>query len=207
VSPTEGPAVWTTLMTGRLPRDHGIRSASTYRLPGSATEWPLMPRGAFVGLLERVGLLTRRPVTSAARHRRALWNVLDAFGAPSGLVCLWGTHPPERIAGFVLSPYFHLLRHDRDRASTALYPGDLLDEVRARGVDAHDIDPALLGELAPANDPGESPLADPLVVRLADLSDSAPGTSVRVAIGRIDLLAATLECRVAGAMPGASRST
>jgi exoribonuclease-2 len=38
----------------------------------------------------------------------------------------------------------------------------------------------------------------PLVVRLADLSDSAPGTTVRVAIGRIDLLAATLECRVAG---------
>jgi len=47
----------------------------------------------------------------------------------------------------------------------------------------------------------------PLVVRLADLPDSAPGTAVHVAIGRIDLLAATLECRVAGAMPGASRST
>jgi exoribonuclease-2 len=39
----------------------------------------------------------------------------------------------------------------------------------------------------------------PLVVRLPDLPDSAPGTPVRVAIGRIDLLAATLECRVAGA--------
>jgi len=39
----------------------------------------------------------------------------------------------------------------------------------------------------------------PLVVRLADLPDCAPGTPVRVAIGRIDLLASTLECRVAGA--------
>jgi exoribonuclease-2 len=39
----------------------------------------------------------------------------------------------------------------------------------------------------------------PLVVRLSDLPDSAPGTAVRVAIGRIDLLAATFECRVAGA--------
>jgi len=45
----------------------------------------------------------------------------------------------------------------------------------------------------------------PLVVRLADLPDSAPGTSVRVAIGRIDLVAATLECRVAGA--GAAAAT
>jgi len=39
----------------------------------------------------------------------------------------------------------------------------------------------------------------PLIVRLPDLPDSAPGTAVRVAIGRIDLLAATLECRAAGA--------
>ena len=37
----------------------------------------------------------------------------------------------------------------------------------------------------------------PLVMRLADLPSSAPGTAVRVAIGAIDLLAATLECRVA----------
>jgi exoribonuclease-2 len=38
--------------------------------------------------------------------------------------------------------------------------------------------------------------AIPLVLRLADLPNSAPGTAVRVAIGRVDLLAATLECRV-----------
>jgi len=38
----------------------------------------------------------------------------------------------------------------------------------------------------------------PLVMRLADLPNSPPGTSVRVAIGNVDLLAATLECRVAG---------
>ena len=39
----------------------------------------------------------------------------------------------------------------------------------------------------------------PIVMRLADLPGStAPDTAVRVAIGRIDLLAATLECRYAG---------
>jgi len=38
----------------------------------------------------------------------------------------------------------------------------------------------------------------PLVVRLADLPSFAPEASVRVAIGRIDLVAATLECRYAG---------
>ena len=38
----------------------------------------------------------------------------------------------------------------------------------------------------------------PLLVRLPDLPQVAPETSVRVAIGRIDLLASTIECRYAG---------
>jgi exoribonuclease-2 len=38
----------------------------------------------------------------------------------------------------------------------------------------------------------------PLVMRLADLPNSAPGTAVNVAIVGVDLLAATLECRAMG---------
>jgi exoribonuclease-2 len=38
----------------------------------------------------------------------------------------------------------------------------------------------------------------PLVVRLPDLPGLPPETPIRVAIGRIDLLGATLECRYAG---------
>jgi hypothetical protein len=56
VRPTEGPPVWTTMMTGRLPRDHGITSATTYRLRGSDSEWVLLPKAALVGALERAGL-------------------------------------------------------------------------------------------------------------------------------------------------------
>jgi hypothetical protein len=37
-----------------------------------------------------------------------------------------------------------------------------------------------------------------MILRLPDLGDRPPETSVRVAIGRIDLLGATLECRAAG---------
>jgi len=170
VRPTEGAPVWTTLMTGRLPRDHGIRSASTYRLRLSATEWPLMPRGVAMGLLERASLATRLPVTSGARRRRALWNVLDAFGAPSGLVRVWGTHPPETVKGFVLSPFFHATRRDPVQSAGTLHPSDLVDEVRARAVGAADIDPALLRELASPAGPADAPLADPLVRRLAEES-------------------------------------
>ena len=42
----------------------------------------------------------------------------------------------------------------------------------------------------------------PLIVRLSDLPSSPPQTPVRVAIGAIDLLKATLECRVAGGAVG-----
>ncbi len=38
----------------------------------------------------------------------------------------------------------------------------------------------------------------PLIVRLADLPPQAPDTPVRIAIGRIDLISATLECRSQG---------
>jgi predicted AlkP superfamily phosphohydrolase/phosphomutase len=144
--PTEGPPVWTTIVTGRRPRDHGVKSFVTYRLRGSDTPFDLLPRGAFVGLLERAGLVSTAAVTSASRRRRALWNALNAFGIPTGIVRLWGTFPPERVQGFMLSNYFHLLHRDPARAAESLHPRDLLPEVQARVVEPADVDPALVSE-------------------------------------------------------------
>ena len=164
--PTEAPPLWTTLMTGRFPRDHGVLSAATYALVGSKSEWSLLPKGAAIGLIERAGLAARRPVASTARRRRALWNVLDAFGAPSGLVRVWGTQPPESIHGFVVSPYFHLLSRDPEKARAALHPRDLLNEVAARIVRAEELDPGLVAGFADAPRAG-SPL-DPRLMALAE---------------------------------------
>jgi hypothetical protein len=176
--PTEGPPLWTTLMTGRLPRDHGILSATRYRLRGSASEWGLLPKGTLVGAIERAGLVSRRPVSSATRRRRALWNVLDAFRIPAGVVRVWGTHPPETIRGFILSPYFHVLRGDPERAAGALFPRDLLPEVVARAVAPRDLDPALLSDLAEAP---STPLDDPLLLALAEDALAPDLTYVRAA--------------------------
>jgi predicted AlkP superfamily phosphohydrolase/phosphomutase len=142
--PTEGPPIWTTIFTGRLPRDHGVKSFTAYRLRGSSTVYELLPKGALVTLLERASLVSTSPVTAASRKRLALWNALNAFGIQAGVVRFWGTHPPERIKGFMLSHYFHLLR--KEGGADTLHPPDLLAEVQARAVVPEDVDPAMLGE-------------------------------------------------------------
>ena len=99
--PTEAPPLWTTILTGRLPRDHGIKSFATYRLRGSPSVYELLPTFAFVSRLERAGLVTTVPVTARDRKTKALWSHLAGFGVPSGFVRMWGSHPAEPSSGFV----------------------------------------------------------------------------------------------------------
>jgi hypothetical protein len=151
--PTEAPAIWTTILTGRLPRDHGVKSFVTYRLRGSPTSYELLPKGALVSLLERSGLVTTEAVTSAARRRRSLWEALNAFGVSTGLVRIWGTHPAQKSRGFMLSPYFHLLA-DGPRAAESVAPAELLGEARARVVHAGEIDRGLVSRFLDPPAPG-----------------------------------------------------
>lgn len=170
--PTEGPPVWTSMFTGCLPRDHGVKSFVVYRLHGSGTVYELLPKGALVGAWERAGLVSPSSVPSSVRRRRALWNVLNAFGIQAGVVRFWATHPAERVQGFMLSNYFHLLHADARRAAEAVHPPDLLPEVRAKAVDAAHVDPALVAEFVEpetaadaAAEPGGAPWRRELVDR------------------------------------------
>jgi predicted AlkP superfamily phosphohydrolase/phosphomutase len=141
--PAEGPPVWTSVFTGRLPRDHGVKSFSSYRLRGSASPWELLPRGILIGLMQEAGLVATLPVTARSRRSPALWDALNAVGAHAGIVRFWGTHPPEKIQGFMLSNHF--LRLSREgRAAEALFPPDLVDELAERSVSGDDVDPGLL---------------------------------------------------------------
>lgn len=143
--PTEGPPLWTSIFTGRLPRDHGVKSFATYRLCLSPTPYELLPKGALVGLLERLRLVSTTPVTGASRRCPALWDALNAFGIHAGVVRFWGTHPPERVQGFMLSNHFHRMR-EAPQAALALYPPDLFAEVANRAVGPEDVDPALVSQ-------------------------------------------------------------
>jgi type I phosphodiesterase/nucleotide pyrophosphatase len=144
--PTEGPPVWTSIVTGVLPREHGVKSFVTYRLVGSDTVFELLPKGVFVAGLERLGAVTSAPVTSAARRRPALWNALNAFAVEAGVVRLWATHPVERVRGFMLSPRLHQSGKAADPRAL-LHPPDLFPEVAAQVVAGADVDRALLAEM------------------------------------------------------------
>ena len=184
--PTLGPPIWTTIFTGRLPRDHGVKSFVSYRLRGSPTTFEALPRGALVAVLERVGLVTSQPVTSAMRRRRALWDALNAFGIQTGVVRFWGTHPAEHVQGFMLSNAFDALRDDSQRVGSTLYPPELLREVRARAVAPADVDSALVSEfvdLAHDADDAKVPWRRELVDRALapDLTYRRAGAVLRAA--------------------------
>jgi predicted AlkP superfamily phosphohydrolase/phosphomutase len=144
--PAEGPPIWTTIFTGRFPRDHGVKGFTTYTLRSSPSVYELLPRGTFVSQLEKWRLVKTQPVTANSRKRRALWEVLNAFGVSTGVVRFWGTEPPEHLKGFMLSNYFHLEEADPLRGPETLYPRDLWAEVRARAVQPAEVSPELLKE-------------------------------------------------------------
>ena len=183
--PTLGPAVWTSIVTGRLPRDHGVKSYTRYRLRGSATLLDLLPRGALVSWLERAGFVVSVPLTAGSRHCRAVWEALNAYAIQAGVVRLYATHPAEPIQGFMLSNYFHVLSADPARGRASLHPPDLFSEIAARAVSGHDVDAAFLPRFfdrpPPAADgvPWRSALVDRAL--LPDLTYERAGRVLRTA--------------------------
>ena len=82
LSITHSPVVWTTVATGRRPRDHGILGF-TARLPDGR----------------------QIPVTSSLRRKRAIWEVASRRGVSVGVIGWWATWPAERVRGYVVSDH------------------------------------------------------------------------------------------------------
>ncbi len=142
--PTESLAVWTTVATGKLPREHGLHGFYRYRFLGETPPFSLLPRGLQIRRMERLGLLKRGAVTSSLRRTETLWSILTSFGVKVGLVRWWGTYPAEPINGFVVSELFH--RQVQEQFDPPLpdltYPPDLWRELLPYVVRTQDIDDA-----------------------------------------------------------------
>jgi hypothetical protein len=140
--PTESLSVWTSIATGKLPRQHGLKGFYRYRFPTVATHFSLSPLGLDFRNLDRLGLVQRSTVTGTLRRTQPFWTILSRFGVDVGLVRFWGSYPADEIEGFVVSEYFH--RQARERFDPPLprltYPEDLFDRWSDRVVFPESLD-------------------------------------------------------------------
>src|SRR4029077_19195903 len=81
VSPPLSPLVWTTMMTGTSPIEHGILDFVQFD-PASGR---------------------KEPITSTARRMPAIWNMASAGGKRTAVFGMWATFPAESIDGLIVS--------------------------------------------------------------------------------------------------------
>jgi pentatricopeptide repeat protein len=118
--PTLSPLLWTTVVTGRPPDEHGVVD--------------------FVMVDPASGAQT--PIASSFRKVKALWNILTEAGMPVGVVGWWATWPAEPVEGVLVSDrvafsLFHYQQGERSQGVT--YPPSYVDRVAELTLEARDI--------------------------------------------------------------------
>jgi tetratricopeptide (TPR) repeat protein len=110
--PMISPLVWTTMMTGVSPVDHGILDFTRYH-PSSGRE---------------------EPITSDERRAPAVWNMASWGGKRVAVLGMWATYPAEPVSGLVVSdrvlPF--LFAEARVGAGLVYPPGRISSVLEAR---------------------------------------------------------------------------
>ena len=81
IQPSLSPLIWTTMMTGVSPLEHGILD--------------------FVQLDPQTG--QKHPISSVERRAPAIWNMATSAGKRVGVFGLWATYPAEHVNGVMVS--------------------------------------------------------------------------------------------------------
>jgi tetratricopeptide (TPR) repeat protein len=101
--PPLSPLVWTTMVTGRGPLDHGILDFTRFH--------------------PRTGL--KEPITSDERREPAVWNMATYAGRRSATFGLWATYPAEPVNGLLVSDrLFSFLYSEEAPPPAAVFPGE-----------------------------------------------------------------------------------
>lgn len=110
-TPALSPLLWTSMLTGVSPIEHGILDFSRFA-PGT-------------------GL--REPIGSEDRRAPAIWNALTWAGKRVGVLGLWATHPAERVDGVMVSDrLFGFLNVEAGPPAGAIFPEAQAAWARAR---------------------------------------------------------------------------
>ncbi len=141
LTPTLSPPVWTTLVTGKLPAEHGVDGFLMHTVAGVAVALPTLRLPVAIGAqtlekqLRDRRLIRESPVGSEARRVPTLWNIATAYGSRMAVVHWWATTNPEPVLGALISPRVYYASVEGDSAGgarAALYPEQLWDEARKR---------------------------------------------------------------------------
>lgn len=138
--PTLSPAIWTSIATGKPPRQHGVRGFTNLRLRGVDDPMPrLRPvRGLgfpwLLAALERRGVLYESAVTSRARRVPAYWTLASQAGFPVDVLNWWATWPAEPILGRIVSERTYHWPPERQglHPDRVTYPDGLYGEIAHR---------------------------------------------------------------------------
>jgi len=84
IQPPLSPLVWTTMMTGVSPLEHGILDFTRFNPQSGASE----------------------PITSDERRVPAVWNMAGDAGRSVAIFGLWATWPAEQVRGLLVSDRF-----------------------------------------------------------------------------------------------------
>jgi Flp pilus assembly protein TadD len=103
LSPPLSPLVWTTMMTGVSPLEHGILDFVQYDAASGVKE----------------------PITSTERRVPAIWNMANAGGKRAAVFGMWATFPAESIDGLVVSDrLFTFLYKEKAPPGGTVFPPD-----------------------------------------------------------------------------------
>jgi len=81
IHPPLSPIVWTTMMTGRAPLDHGVLDFTRFN-----------PKTR-----------SREPIGSDERRVPAVWSIATGAGRKVGVFGMWATYPAESVNGVIVS--------------------------------------------------------------------------------------------------------
>jgi hypothetical protein len=120
VRPTQPAPVWTSVATGKLPPQTGIRAAARYEY--GSPEWAieLLPDFCFSHALVHFGLLRTAGYESSAVRAKRLWTILTSQRVSAGVVGWPVTAPASPPRGFLISDAFHPGALATDRADWRL---------------------------------------------------------------------------------------